>query len=280
VVSPVRPDLRFSLNGVPDAPAKRVDTDFSRALAAHSGRAPAASSRSREAQLVAPEHTPLSGDQAAAALSRAYTKLTGERPSPKTVAILTAQWAHETGRGASMYNYNFGGIKGAGPSGLSVSQRTTEGFGSTEQHITDRFRAYRSAGEGALDYVHLLKSNYPKALEAARQGDSEGFVHALKARGYFTGNEDAYVRSVGSMAERALSQGAGALGGGAASGLNDADAEPRALSGVDDDALLALGASANPAQNPTPFVDALRIADEISRAALRIASSDPNRSET
>jgi hypothetical protein len=232
--------------------------------------------------LVGAEHTPLSGDQAASALSQAYTKLTGERPSSKTLAILTAQWAHETGRGASMYNYNFGGIKGAGPSGLSVSQRTTEGFGATEQHITDRFRAYRSADEGALDYVHLLKSNYPKALDAARKGDAEGFVHALKARGYFTGNEEAYVRSVGSLAERALTRGVGALGGAAASAPSRLapDAEPRSLSGIDDDALLALGASAGPAQNPAPFIDAVRIADEISRAALRIASSDPKRSDT
>lgn len=220
------------------------------------------------------EHTPLSGEQAAAALGQAYTALTGERPSGKTVAILTAQWAHETGRGASMYNYNFGGIKGTGPSGLGVSQRTTEGFGETEQHITDRFRAYRSAGEGALDYVRLLKSNYPKALEAARRGDARGFVHALKARGYFTGNEDAYVHSVGSLVERALAQGAGALGNGSPGVSSDAELVPRAISGATDDALLAMGISADSAQNPTPFVDALRIADEVSRAALRIASSD------
>ncbi len=89
--------------------------------------------------IVPPVRTRLDGTQAADALRSAWTRVTGQPPSEHTVAILTAQWAHETGNGASMYNYNFGGIKGMGPSGLSVSQRTKEGFGASEHSITDRF---------------------------------------------------------------------------------------------------------------------------------------------
>ena len=69
--------------------------------------------------LVPPVRTRLDGTQAADALRSAWTNVTGQAPSEKTVAILTAQWAHETGNGASMYNYNFGGIKGMGPSGFA-----------------------------------------------------------------------------------------------------------------------------------------------------------------
>ena len=75
--------------------------------------------------LVAPVRTRLDGTQAADALRAAWTKVTGQPPSENTVAILTAQWAHETGNGGSMYNYNFGGIKGASPEGLSVSQKAS-----------------------------------------------------------------------------------------------------------------------------------------------------------
>lgn len=150
---------------------------------------------------VAPVRTPITTDQAQALIGQALEHVTGEKPRPETVAILTAQWAHETGRGASMFNYNFAGIKGAGPSGLSVMQRTREGYGATERTITDGFRAYQTAEEGAHDYVKLLASRFPGALEAARQGDPQGTVHALKQAGYFTGDEVAYTRSVSRIAQ-------------------------------------------------------------------------------
>lgn len=144
--------------------------------------------------------TALSSTQAAAFLRQALTETTGVAPSEQTVAIVTAQWAHETGHGASMYNYNFGGIKGVGPSGLSVSQRTREGWGSTEVTIVDRFRAYQTPQEGANDYIRLLNSRYPAAIAAASNGDPRGFVRALKSGGYFTGDAAAYERSVTRLA--------------------------------------------------------------------------------
>ncbi len=156
-------------------------------------------------QTVQAKRTPLTAAQAQQALARAFTQTTGETPSPRTLAILTAQWAHETGNGASMYNYNFGGIKGRGPSGLSVAQRTREGWGANERQIVDRFRAYVDADQGALDYVQLLQRRFPAALEAARQGNPEGFVRQLKARGYFTGSEQAYARSIGTLANQIAS---------------------------------------------------------------------------
>ncbi|HET9929960.1 MAG TPA: glucosaminidase domain-containing protein, partial [Polyangiaceae bacterium] len=146
--------------------------------------------------LVSPVRTRLDAGQASEALRTAWRAVTGEEPSDKTVRVLTAQWAHETAHGASMFNYNFGGIKGVGPSGLSVSQRTREGFGETERTITDRFRAYQTAEEGATDYVRLLSKRFPEAVQAARDGDPSAFVHALKNRGYFTGDLGAYTRSV------------------------------------------------------------------------------------
>jgi len=221
--------------------------------------------------VVAAQHTRLSGSAAAAALERAWAARTGSAPQRETVAVLAAQWAHETGRGASMYNFNFGGIKGSGPSGLSVEQRTREGWGATETTIRDRFRAYRTAEEGAADYLALLEKRFPGAVEAAARGDSQGFARELKARGYFTGNEAAYARSLASLSSLALAQGFDAIGaGGGAPAALDLPVRP---------ATSSAGAAAALSWEPdTPFVSALAIADELSRSAMRILGDE--RSDT
>ncbi len=205
-----------------EPPPRVTGTQFADALdrlqGAHSAATDASSvndmTPARRGQ-VAAVRTRLSGEQAAAALSSAWESIHGEKPSRETLSILTAQWAHETGRGASMYNYNFGGIKGSSPEGLSTALRTREGWGKSEVTIRDSFRAYRTAEDGARDYLNLLGARYGGALDSARAGDAAGFVHNLKAKGYFTGNEQAYVRSVSSMSQAALAGGFDALGGAA-----------------------------------------------------------------
>lgn len=246
-----------------DASRVKADPAFDALLTARTRAASAAPA------LVPPVRTRLDGTQAADALRAAWTKVTGEAPSEKTVAVLTAQWAHETGNGGSMYNYNFGGIKGMGPGGLAVSQRTREGFGASEHSITDRFRAYRTAEEGATDYVKLITQRFPEAAQSAQNGDPTGFVAGLKQRGYFTGDPVAYTRSVASLTAQGLSQGFGAVGShlgelGAPAEL-DLHATPLGAQSFAD---YDLGS-----QPSTPLIDALRIGDEISRAALRIAAS-------
>ena len=223
--------------------------------------------------LVPPARTRLDGTQAADALRAAWTRVTGQPPSEHTVAILTAQWAHETGNGASMYNYNFGGIKGMGPSGLSVSQRTKEGFGASERTITDRFRAYRTAEEGATDYVKLLRQRFPEAVESAQRGDPSGFVSGLKQRGYFTGDAAAYTRSVSSLTAQAMSKGYGAVGSHLGELGTPAELNLHATP-------LATQRYENYVAGPelsSPLIDALRIGDEISRAALRIVGRSTER---
>jgi hypothetical protein len=251
-------------------PRAQAAPAFDALLSAH-GKAAA-----KSPAIVPPVRTRLDGTQAADALRSAWTSVTGQPPSEHTVAILTAQWAHETGNGASMYNYNFGGIKGMGPSGLSVSQRTKEGFGATEHTITDRFRAYRTAEEGATDYVQLLTRRFPEAVQAAQKGDPAGFVAGLKQRGYFTGDAAAYTRSVTSLSAQAMNNGYGAVGShlgqlGTPAELN-LHATPLASQRYED---YVVGP-----QLTTPLIDALRIGDEISRAALRIVGQSTDRKDT
>jgi len=152
---------------------------------------------------VAPMRTPISGSIAALELKRAWRKAKHQAPSPDAILILTAHWAHETHGGRSMFNFNFGGIKGHGPDGLSCKREAHEGSGYRVRALIDRFRAYESAREGAEDYLR----KYPEAIEAAERGDVTEYVAALKRAGYFTGSETDYARSLSKLVMRAFEQG-------------------------------------------------------------------------
>jgi len=251
-----------SLKEAPEAKASKAsEAQFQKAL---EGAKTAQSAGS----LVPVVRTSLSAGQARDALSAAWQKVTGETPSDKTLALITAQWAHETGSGASMYNYNFAGIKGAGPDGLSVAQHTREGYGASERRIVDNFRAYKSAEDGATDYVQLLSKRFPEAVEGARQGDPNAFVRGLKSRGYFTGQEGAYLNSVASIASRYLGEPLQLQG--TAPPRLDYQGMPGASGAMD-----LQGIYAQLAPSPDSFVDALSITDQINRAALRAFSASP-----
>ena len=182
----------------------------------------------RATHAVAPERTPLGGDDAASAISNAYQSVTGHAPTAKQLSLLVSQWSLETGGGRAMMNYNFGGIKGAGPSGLSAAYTTKEGYGATERTIVDRFRAYTSPTEGATDYLRTLRARFPKSFEAVRAGDAAGFARTLKSEGYYTGSEADYTRAIASMSERALTQGFASLGQSRREPNRSHDAERRA----------------------------------------------------
>ena len=146
--------------------------------------------------------TPIDGERAARELGSAWRQVIGRQPSDDTLLILAAHWAHETSGGSFMYNYNFAGIKGRGASGLSCLRAAHEGWALHASAGIDRFRAYRSAGEGAADYVSLLARKYPRAIDAARVGDILEYVSALREGGYFTGSAAAYAHSLIELAER------------------------------------------------------------------------------
>jgi flagellum-specific peptidoglycan hydrolase FlgJ len=151
-------------------------------------------------------NTPMSEGDAALHLARAWHAVFSSRPSEQTLSVLWAQWAHETARGQRMHAYNFAGIKGRGPTGASVVVWTREGSAPSDL-VKRTFRAYRSAGEGARDYVRLLAARYPQALRAAREGNAYGFVSALDTGGYFTADTRAYLRAVSSLSSECRRRG-------------------------------------------------------------------------
>jgi hypothetical protein len=147
-------------------------------------------------RLVQPERTQASMPDIQAALSRAYTRVTGSAPSAATLRTLTAQAAVETGGGGSMYNFNFGGVKGAGPGGLSARCLTHEVIGDKDVVVHQDFRAYASLDEGAVDYVTTMVHRFGGAMQVAATGNLDGFAHALKQAGYYTASESSYASAL------------------------------------------------------------------------------------
>ena len=135
------------------------------------------------------------------AIAKAYESQTGKKPSASLLDTLTAQASLETGSGSSMYNYNFGGIKGGAPGTNETARlRTKEVYDGKEVEVRDGFRAYRSLDAGADDYVRLLRSRFGAAVERAEAGDIDGFAHALKQAHYYTADESKYASALHTLA--------------------------------------------------------------------------------
>src|ERR1700759_2336251 len=106
--------------------------------------------------------TPTSMSDIRVALSRALQSATGAPPRSSTLDVLTAQVSLETAHGSSMYNYNFGGIKGASPQGDTAHYNTREVIDGKSITLDQGFRAYGSIDEGARDYVSVLQARFPQ----------------------------------------------------------------------------------------------------------------------
>jgi hypothetical protein len=148
---------------------------------------------------VEPRRTVATPPELRAAIGRAYERVTGKPPTSALLDTLSAQAALETGRGASMYNFNFGGIKGAGPHGETANCMTHEVTDSRQITLRQGFRSYRSLDEGAEDYVRVLSGTFGAAMSKAQVGDVAGFAHALKQGGYYTASEADYATALRSL---------------------------------------------------------------------------------
>jgi hypothetical protein len=206
------------------------------------------SAEARAATNVDPCRTPVSPADLRSAIGRAYQRVTGRAASSSLLDTLTAQASLETGHGAQMYNYNFGGIKGASPEGATANCLTHEVIASRDVTVRQGFRAYGSIDRGAEDYVRVLSKRFGGALAKAQVGDVDGFAHALKQAGYYTASEASYAAALHGQS------GTGALAG--AGGLRPVPTSE------------ALGQGA-----PTS-VELTRVLDALSTSALRITASD------
>lgn len=192
-----------------------------------------AAAAARRGVEVAPERTRVSRGEIRDAIARAHTRITGKAPSAGLLDVLTAQACLETGSGASMYNFNFGGIKGIGPSGLTARCRTHEVVGGREMEIRDGFRAYRTLDEGATDYVTTMVTRFGSAVGAASDGDVRAFAHALKQSGYYTAREEDYAAGLLALTGAPASPACGPAAAPAPRELPSVEEWSRMLGGLD-----------------------------------------------
>jgi hypothetical protein len=176
------------------------------------------------------KRTAVPPEQVFLALGAAWQLVTGTPADRKTIHILHAQSAIETGHWKKMMNFNLGGIKRHGECDWTYFT-TGEDFATEEaarkrlasskpgaevtwvgpvagglfrlsysgKQPTNCFASWEDLDDGATGYVRLLTSRYPKAIEAAKKGDPVGYVRELKAGKYFTADVNTYSSILGSI---------------------------------------------------------------------------------
>ncbi len=214
---------------------------------------------SSSVRYVEPDRTPVTSTAIRDALARAWTRATGAAPSTGILDAITAQANLETGRGTSMVQYNFGGIKGVGPTGLSTRASTIEVEGGKTKHIVDGFRAYGSLDEGAFDYVRLVRGQFGAALARADAGDLDGFAHELKVAHYYTADEKDYAKLLHAL-----------TGTPASSSRPEGTAGPTSASATEGS--LVSAAAPTPASSFARANDVIRMLDSIRGSMMRIAA--------
>jgi hypothetical protein len=148
--------------------------------------------------------------QAAYALREAWKRVYGDYPSDRSLAVLWAKSALETGRWKFIHNYNFGNIKKKRKTRYSPDDghfftmfRCGEVINGRHimfdpPHYQTHFRAYLTVEEGAEDYLRFVsqKKRYLKAWQKVIEGDPRGYSHELKVAGYYTASEARYTAGV------------------------------------------------------------------------------------
>jgi mannosyl-glycoprotein endo-beta-N-acetylglucosaminidase len=158
------------------------------------------------ATLIPDQLTPLEAADVARSFHAAFVRSFGHDPSTRSLAILMAQSALESGRWKSLHCYNFANIKASEAyEGNYCLYRCNEIINGKVEwfdppHAQCRFRAFENADDAAYDYlVFLLRPRFKPSWDKVIEGDPIGFVAALKAGGFFTAAEEPYRRAVVSL---------------------------------------------------------------------------------
>ena len=179
----------------------------------------------------AAKRTPVTPEQVFLSFAAAWQMLAGAPPTREVLHIIHAQSALETGHWKSLWNYNLGGSKKHGTcdwTHFTTTERfphaTADKYLASSKpgaevalvkedgtHKTLRFHGKQSMNcfaswedldSASRDHIALLFRRFPEAIERAKAGDVDGYVGALKKKGYFTASEDEYKKAVGSIAKR------------------------------------------------------------------------------
>jgi hypothetical protein len=142
-------------------------------------------------------------------VSKAQFLASAERVLPdlpySAIGVMWAQYAFETARGDSCFNFNLGGVKKQTGDGFDYTMYPTweiidgKKVTFTPPHPATWFRAFLSLDEGMAAQAAVVKKRYGDAWGYIERGEAEGYARALKAKGYYTGNEDVYASALRSL---------------------------------------------------------------------------------
>lgn len=158
---------------------------------------------------VANRITPISPNLAASAMTSAYRKVTGQKPTAAVLGLLLGQWALETGNGKSVHNFNYGNKKSSSEDNLHTYFRCHEMVNGKKVYYDPpnpacKFSAYTDATSGAVAYIKLLKrrAHWWKGLHS---GTPEGFTKGLATKpAFFTADPAKYEKILRNRMERYL----------------------------------------------------------------------------
>lgn len=143
--------------------------------------------------------------EVARAIRRAWSALYGSTPKDAAVAVLLAQWALETGWGASCWGSNLGNMRPPASRGCLCLQipgdHVSEVIGGREYFFAppsrgSTFQAFEDLDKGAEFYMGFLITRYSSAWPAVVAGDIAGFSHLIRQRGYYTAFEAQYTTTL------------------------------------------------------------------------------------
>lgn len=169
------------------------------------------------------------------ALALAHLKLHGFMPERPFIDLSLAQWAQESARGKSCFNWNLGNIKATAKwpgnycarycnevltqaqandalaragtredgtpdvvfGGVIGTQRIVHFYPSNPATF---FRAFDTIEAGALDYLDILYDRFNAAWKYLQAGDAIAFAAALRVMRYYTAPESTYSAGLRSLA--------------------------------------------------------------------------------
>ena len=180
------------------------------------------------AQELADKRTPVTVQQMADAMYTAWCRYFNSPPAHKSIYVLLAQWALETGRGAQMHNFNVGNVK-ARPNGeydfqyFACNERLRTATAKQMQSADPKtaritrtnsdgtswiwfypkntgccFRAFEQLDDGVFDYLCMMINHqmFKRAWPAVLAGSPQQFSHLLKQAGYYTADEQTYTHTM------------------------------------------------------------------------------------
>jgi hypothetical protein len=139
--------------------------------------------------------TQLSQQQMAAAFNAAYMQRFGQPPTSQAVAMFVGQSIRETSGGWP--NYNPGNIGNFNPNTTggqnAINNNQTFSFVNQDGSVS-YYMSYSTAQAGASAYIGAIyRCGGQSAIDAANNGDVQGYCQALYNGGYFTDTVSHYV---------------------------------------------------------------------------------------